>query len=208
MKNTKNITRKQKESFVVFEDWMKYSRFLNDAEFRQFMINILNYYKGIEPVLNTPNLQEVWNDIIDDLSINVTKKQAKRDTMLRNAVSNPKLNTVLNIKPDIRPDTRPDIGSNIEPEIEPEIVPETSGMVDGRWNMVDDKMGDEKMDDEKMSDKKWSPVIHKGETAKHNKELTDDYNKWCEENSLHSNPHISQSLRLAGVSSIDEFWDS
>ena len=113
--------RKKKESFVVFEDWMRYARCFNDAEFRQFMTNILNYYKGIEPILNTSNLQEVWNDIIDDLSINVSKKQAKRDTMLKNSLSNPKLNI------------RPDIG----PDISPNIIPNTGGMVDGRWDMED-----------------------------------------------------------------------
>jgi hypothetical protein len=149
MKNTKNITRKKKESFVVFEDWMRYARCFNDAEFRQFITNILNYYKGIEPVLNTPNLQEVWNDIIDDLSINVTKKQAKRDTMLRNAVSNPKLNTVLNIKPDIRPDIRPDTRPDTEPDTEPSTILNTAGMVDGRCETGDEKMNDEKMGDEK-----------------------------------------------------------
>ena len=63
----KTAQRKQKESFVVFEDWMKYARCLNDVEFRQLMNNILNYYKNQEPVLNTPMLVEVWNDIIDDL---------------------------------------------------------------------------------------------------------------------------------------------
>jgi hypothetical protein len=134
-------TRKKKESFVVFEDWMKYSRFLNDAEFRQLMNNILNYYKGIEPVLNTSNLQEVWNDIIDDLSINVSKKQAKRDTMMKNSLSNPKLNTVPNTKSDIKSNTRPDIG----PDISSNIIPETTGMVDGRCETGDDKTGDKKM---------------------------------------------------------------
>ena len=83
MKTAQNTNRKKKESFVVFEDWMKYARCLNDHEFIQLMNNILNYYKNQEPVLNTPMLQEVWNDIIDDLSINVSKKQVKRDTMLK-----------------------------------------------------------------------------------------------------------------------------
>jgi hypothetical protein len=192
----KNTTRKKKESFVVFEDWMKYSRFLNDAEFRQFINNILNYYKGIEPVLNTSNLQEVWQDIVDDLSVNIAKKQAKRDTMLKNALSNPKLSTISNTRPDI------------EPDISPNITPSTNGMVDGRCETGNDKMSDGKMGDDKMMDKKWSPVIHKGETAKYNKELTDDYNEWCQSNPLHSNPSISQSLRLAGVDNIDDYFDN
>ena len=138
--------RKKKESFVVFEDWMRYARCLNDAEFRQLMTNILNYCKGQLPVLNTPMLQEVWNDIIEDLEINVDKKQAKRDTMVRNAKTNPKLNIVSNIKPDIEPD----IKSNTAPNI--------AGMVDGRCDMVDEPMVDIKMDDEWMIDSKTSDV--------------------------------------------------
>ena len=137
----KTAQRKQKESFVVFEDWMKYARCLNDVEFRQLMNNILNYYKNQEPVLNTPMLVEVWNDIIDDLSVNVSKKQAKRDTMLRNSLSNPKLSIVSN--------TIPDIGSNIKSNI----APNTSGMVmvDVRCNMEDEMMKDEKWGNEEMN---------------------------------------------------------
>ena len=138
--------RKKKESFVVFEDWMRYARCLNDAEFRQLMTNILNYCKGQSPALNTPMLQEIWSDIIDDLEINVDKKQAKRDTMLRNAKTNPKLNIVSNIKPDIEPD----IKSNTAPNI--------AGMVDGRCDMVDEPMVDIEMDDEWMIDSKTSDV--------------------------------------------------
>jgi len=138
--------RKKKESFVVFEDWMRYARCLNDAEFRQLMTNILNYCKGQLPVLNTPMLQEVWSDIIDDLEINVDKKQAKRDTMLRNAKTNPKLSIVSNIKPDIEPNIKPNTVSNI------------AGMVDGRCDMVDKPMVDIEMDDEWMIDNKISDI--------------------------------------------------
>jgi hypothetical protein len=151
MKTAQNTTRKKKESFVVFEDWMKYSRFLNDAEFRQLMNNILNYYKGIEPVLNTSNLQEVWNDIIDDLSINVSKKQAKRDTMLRNSLSNPKLSIV--------PNTVPDIGPNIESDT----TPNTNGMVDGRWVMLDGMMEEDERNDEMREDE---PMVNVNEICR------------------------------------------
>jgi hypothetical protein len=117
--------KKQKESIVIFEDWFRYARCLNDTEFRTFMNTILQYYK--EPF--TPDftglMLEVWNDIIDDLQSNVQKKQAKRNTMLSNSRTNPKLNTV----PDIGPDTRSNIVLNT--------APETTGMVDGRWDMVD-----------------------------------------------------------------------
>lgn len=149
----KTAQRKKKESFVVFEDWMKYARCLNDVEFRQLMNNILNYYKNQEPVLNTPMLVEVWNDIIDDLEINVNKKQAKRDTMLRNSLSNPKLSIVSN--------TIPDIGSNIEPNTTPNIA----GMVDGRWGMEDGLMEDEEWKNEEMNDEPMVNVVGNNERS-------------------------------------------
>jgi hypothetical protein len=128
--------KNKKESIVVFEDWFRYARCLNDTEFREFMSAILQYYKNQTTPEFTGLMLEVWNDIIDDLQSNVQKKQAKRDTMLSNSRTNPKLNTV----PDIGPDTR----SNIEPNI----APETTGMVDGRleteyvgWKIVDRKTG-------------------------------------------------------------------
>ncbi len=171
----KNTTRKKKESFVVFEDWMKYSRFLNDAEFRQFINNILNYYKGIEPVLNTSNLQEVWQDIVDDLNVNIAKKQIKRDIMLKNAVSNPKLNIVPNIEPDTKTQYR-------DPISVPNIEPETSGMVDGRWDMGDDKMGDEKMMYEYMGeDDDGFPTI-KLPVSQSSRRRSEEFDKIFEEN--------------------------
>jgi hypothetical protein len=115
------------------------------------MNNILNYYKGIEPVLNTSNLQEVWNDIIDDLSINVSKKQAKRDTMLRNSLSNPKLSIV--------PNTVPDIGPNIESDT----TPNTNGMVDGRWVMLDGMMEEDERNDEMREDE---PMVNVNEICR------------------------------------------
>ena len=137
---TAQTTRKKKESFVVFEDWMKYARCLNDAEFRQLFINVLNHYKGIAPTLNSTLLNEVWNDIIDDLNVNVAKKQAKRETMLANSKSNTKINPVS--------DTIPDIGSNIGSDT----IPNTSGMVDGRCDMEDEMMEDIEWE---MGNRKW-----------------------------------------------------
>jgi hypothetical protein len=115
--------KKQKESIVIFEDWFRYARCLNDSEFRTFMNTILQYYKEPFTPQFTGLMLEVWNDIIDDLKSNVEKKQAKRNTMLSNSRTNPKLNTV----PDIGPDTIL------------KIVPETAGMVDGRCEMGDDR---------------------------------------------------------------------
>jgi hypothetical protein len=151
-------TRKKKESFLVFEDWMRYARCFNDAEFRQFMINILNYYKGIEPILNTPNLQEVWNDIIDDLKINYNKKLGAKERGSNLKETNPKLNPKLKAMLNTIPDTEPDTEPNIKPDTELNTIPNTAGMVDGRCEMNDDKMGDKEMDDEWMIDNKISDV--------------------------------------------------
>jgi hypothetical protein len=120
--------KKKKESIVIFEDWFRYARCLNDTEFRTFMNTILQYYKEPFDPKFMGLMLEVWNDIIDDLETNVNKRQAKRDTMLVNSRTNPKLNTV------------PDIGSNTRSNIEPKTVPNTSGMVDGRLDMVDVKI--------------------------------------------------------------------
>ena len=122
------MKKNKKESIVVFEDWFRYARCLNDAEFREFMTTILNYYKTQEQPKFTGLMLDVWNDIIDDLKNNISKKQAKRDTMLANSKTNPKLNTV----PDIGPDT----SSNIIPTS----TPDTTGMEDGRCKMVDDRL--------------------------------------------------------------------
>tara|TARA_R110000803_G_scaffold45840_3_gene96353 strand:- start:1074 stop:1601 length:528 start_codon:yes stop_codon:yes gene_type:complete len=136
--------KKRKESIVVFEDWFKYARCLNDTEFRQLITSVLEYYKTQTIPPFTGLLLDVWNDIFDDLEVNVSKKQAKRDTMLRNSKSNPKLNPVSNNVPDIGPDTKP----NNEPKIEPK----TAGMVmvDGGCEMVDDRL--EREDDEMMDE--------------------------------------------------------
>ena len=132
--------KNKKESIVVFEDWFRYARCLNDAEFREFMSAILNYYKTQEQPKFTGLMLDVWNDIVDDLETNVSKKQAKRDTMLRNAKTNPKLNIV------------PNIGPDIESNIESKITPNTSGMVDGRLEIEDDEMIDDGLetDDDKI----------------------------------------------------------
>ena len=127
--------KKQKESIVIFEDWFRYARCLNDSEFRTFMNTILQYYKEPFTPQFTGLMLEVWNDIIDDLKSNRDKKQAKRNTMLSNSRTNPKLNTI------------PDIGSDTILNIMSNITPETAGMVDGRLDMVDNKMVNDKMID-------------------------------------------------------------
>ncbi len=166
-----NAKRRKKESIVIFEDWFKYARCLNDTQFRELMSAILDYYKTQETPLFTGLQLDVWNDIIEDLEINISKRQSKRDTMLRNSRTNPKLNIV--------PDTKP----NIEPNIEPNIVPKTAGMVDGRWDMVDGKMVDGKMGDEYMVDKGETVETITPDTPLTQSELvdlkfTEKYGKW------------------------------
>lgn len=143
MKNTKV----KKESVVIFEDWLRYARCLNDKEFRTFISAILTYYKTKEQPPFTGLLLEVWNDIINDLESNVSKRQTKRDIMLKNSKSNPKLNTGFNMIPN----TGPDIGSNMVPNVRynkvPNMVSDPGGMVDGRWDMVDDDIVNDSMID-------------------------------------------------------------
>jgi hypothetical protein len=140
--------KNQKESIVVFEDWFRYARCLNDTEFRTFMNTILQYYK--EPF--TPDftglMLEVWNDIIDDLDKNIQSRQNRRDAVEKNRQKNSKVNKSLTPKsiPTNGPTGRP----TISPTIEPTSIPDTSGMVmvDGRleteyvgWKIVDRKTG-------------------------------------------------------------------
>ena len=84
-----------------------------------------------------------------------------------------------NAKRNPKLNTTPNTTPDIGPDTEPNIVPNTSGMVDGRLEMGDVGL---KMDDREIGDDKGTPT------------------------SLHPNSSISQSLRLAGVKSIDEYW--
>ena len=173
--------KNKKESIVVFEDWFRYARCLNDTEFRTLMNAILQYYKEPFTPQFTGLMLEVWNDMIDDLQSNVQKKQAKRNTMLNNSRTNPKLSIVSNTKPDTRPDTRPDIGSDTKPNIEPNVAPETAGMVDGRLDMVNDEMGNGDGGD-------WIMMFRQGETPKsllpkypyHRNEITSSWMEYME----------------------------
>jgi hypothetical protein len=174
--------KNKKESIVVFEDWFRYARCLNDAEFREFMSAILNYYKTQEQPKFNGLMLDVWNDIIDDLEKNIQSRQNRRDAVEKNRQKNSKVNKLLTPKPTPTnvPTGRPTISSTIIPTS----TPDTNGMVmvDGRLEMEDNEMEDDGLeidDDKKIGDRKM----------------------------LHPNPTISQSLKLAGVSSIDEFWN-
>ena len=128
--------KKQKESIVIFEDWFRYARCLNDSEFRTFMNTILQYYKEPFTPQFTGLMLEVWNDIIDDLEKNIQSRQNRRDTIEKNRQKNSKVNPLL------RPTTMPTGRPTINPTTNPTSTPDTNGMVmvDGRLNMVDNKM--------------------------------------------------------------------
>ena len=140
--------KNKKESIVVFEDWFRYARCLNDAEFREFMSAILNYYKTQEQPKFTGLMFDVWNDIIDDLSNNVSKKQEQRERGNKMKENNPKLNPALRTMLDTMPGTGPDT----ELSIVPNIALGTSGMGDGRCETGDDDMIDDDMIDDDMVD--------------------------------------------------------
>ena len=115
----------KKQSIVIFEDWIRYSRCLTDGEFRQLINLILDYYKGIEPTGLEGNLALVWNDIIDDLSGNLNKLKAKREVVANNRKKKANTNANTNVSTNTN----------------------TTGMVDGRWEMVDGEMEDREMGD-------------------------------------------------------------
>jgi hypothetical protein len=123
----------KKQSIVIFEDWIRYSRCLTDGEFRQLINLILDYYKGIEPTGLKGNLALVWNDIIDDLNGNLNKLKAKREVVANNRKK--KTNTNANTNANTNVSTNTNTNTN------------TTGMVDGRWEMEDGEMEDREMGD-------------------------------------------------------------
>jgi len=136
-----------------------------------FSVNkvMLRYLGNAEAAILLPEF------IYSDLNVNIAKKQIKRDIMLKNAVSNPKLNIVPNIEPDTKTQYR-------DPISVPNIEPETSGMVDGRWDMGDDKMGDEKMMYEYMGeDDDGFPTI-KLPVSQSSRRRSEEFDKIFEEN--------------------------
>ena len=142
--------RKKKESIVIFEDWIKYARCLNDNEFRQLVNYIFVYYQTQQPPEFEGMLMEVWNDILPDLEVNVNKLQNKREVV---AINREKRKLKTNANTNVN--TNANTNANTTPKINGNTTPKTTGMVDGRWDMVDGRlemedrnvaMGDEEME--------------------------------------------------------------
>ena len=138
-------TRKKKESFVVFEDWIRYSRHLTDKEFRQLINNILLYYKNQQPILDTPDLLVVWSEIIDDLDLNLSKKKTQQENGKNMWNNNPRnKNTSTDTGTDTITGTSTGTGTDTGTGTNTDTS--TRGMVDGRCDMVDEMMEDGEME--------------------------------------------------------------
>jgi len=86
------MKRNRKQSIVIFEDWVKYSRILTDSEFRELINSVFKYYQDqIDPQFEG-NLAIVWEDIINDIQVNLSKKQKKQENMIKALQSNSKVN--------------------------------------------------------------------------------------------------------------------
>lgn len=179
--------KNKKESIVIFEDWFRYARCLNDSEFRTFMNAILQYYKDSSDPQFTGLMLEVWNDIFDDLGKNIQSRQNRRDTVEKNRQKNSKVNPLL--RTTTTPTTIPTTIPTGRSTISPTTTPTTNGMVmvDGRWNMVDGKMVDRDMVDNEDG-RDWMVMFRQGETPKsllpkypyHRNEITSSWMEYME----------------------------
>ena len=82
---------KNKESIVLYQDWVTLTEMMNESDCRQFYRNLFLFAQGEEPVLNTPALKYAWDIVGIEMAKNKQKKELKREIMKRNASTNPKL---------------------------------------------------------------------------------------------------------------------
>lgn len=153
------MKKQKKESIVIFEDWIKYARCLNDNEFRQMISAVFEYHKTQTMPKFEGLLLEVWNDIIDDVQENYTKREAQRERASKARRKNPKhqVNT--------EPNTKSNTILGTESKTESKTNPNTIGMVDGdgrlemgdrRLEIKDVAMGDEEMEIRRLIDEGYT----------------------------------------------------
>jgi hypothetical protein len=118
---------KNKESIVLYQDWMTLTEMMNESDCRQFYRNLFLFAQNEEPLLNTPALKHAWDIVGSEMIKNKQKKELKRDIMKRNSSTNPKLKV-------------PDIGSNTKSNIDP-ILGGGNGNGNGNGIMVDGNNG-------------------------------------------------------------------
>jgi hypothetical protein len=65
----------EKKTFLFYTSWKKNIDIMDDVELRRFINNLINYTEGNEIELPTRIDQMVWNDVVELLNHNETKRQ-------------------------------------------------------------------------------------------------------------------------------------
>lgn len=170
----------KKTSMVVYEDWIVIAtEMLSGDECKTFLQNLLAVYKGEEPILDTPLLKSVWKIVGDEVESNKQKRDAKVERITRARKNNSKHQVNKDVVPSMESSIKPSMVSIPKPNMEPLGVNVNVNVNDN----VD---------------------VNGNENGKDRWEMSDE--RHTLETPLHHNPVVSQSLRLAGVSSVDEFF--
>ena len=82
--------KRNKESVVVYEDWLSLTEMMNESDCRQFYRNLFKHVRGEEPVLDTPALKAAWNIMFNEHDKNVKSRKSRQDNMNNVRKLNPK----------------------------------------------------------------------------------------------------------------------
>jgi hypothetical protein len=115
--------KRNKESVVVYEDWLSLTEMMNESDCRQFYRNLFKHVRGEEPILNTPALQAAWNIMYNEHDKNVKSRKSRQDNMNIVRQRNPKHANELANKPASGPANGTIDGCT------------NGGMDDGKWKM-------------------------------------------------------------------------
>lgn len=65
-----------KKRFLFYTSWKKNLELMDDVELRRFIYNLIDYTEGKEVNLPSRLEQVIWNDVVEILNHNETKRQA------------------------------------------------------------------------------------------------------------------------------------
>lgn len=82
--------KRNKESVVVYEDWLSLTEMMNESDCRQFYRNLFRHVRGEEPLLDTPALKAAWNIMFNEHDKNVKSRKSRQDNMNNVRKLNPK----------------------------------------------------------------------------------------------------------------------
>lgn len=82
--------KRNKESVVVYEDWLSLTEMMNESDCRQFYRNLFKHVRGEEPILDTPALKAAWNIMFNEHDKNVKSRKSRQDNMNIVRQRNPK----------------------------------------------------------------------------------------------------------------------